>query len=148
VFRLPDLAFRADGFSVAEKLDKIDGKAGQSAGEKTASKRLRVSVRSGVMRLAEPRWAAFILLVISVALYANTLGYAFVWDDVSLIATNRAVRTLDARAIGRIFTEGFAEVEGRQESYYPSSRFPITSTTRFSTATPPVSTPPTCSGTL
>ena len=70
------------------------------------------------MRLAEPRWAAFILLVISVALYANTLGYAFVWDDVSLIATNRAVRTLDARAIGRIFTEGFAEVEGRQESYY------------------------------
>lgn len=118
VLPLPDLALCADGLSVAEKLDKMDEKPKQSAGGKPVSKNLRASVLSGLQRFATPRWAAFILFVISLALYANTVGHAFVWDDVSLIATNRVVRTLDARAVGRIFTEGFGQVEGRAESYY------------------------------
>jgi hypothetical protein len=43
--------------------------------------------------------------VVSVALYANTLGHAFVWDDFDLIVENRAVRTLDTTVIAKIFRQ-------------------------------------------
>lgn len=58
------------------------------------------------------------VFIVSVALYANTLGHEFVWDDHGLIAENPVVRTLDAATVAKIFTQNFwggVHVEG---SYY------------------------------
>ncbi|MEJ2720765.1 MAG: hypothetical protein P8181_06440, partial [bacterium] len=65
-----------------------------------------------------PWWAAVIVAVVSIVVYGNTLGHGFVWDDVSLIVKNPAVRALDAAAVKAVFTQGYARVEGRGEAYY------------------------------
>ncbi len=75
--------------------------------------------RSAAARwLAKPSSSILIVLLISFALYANTLGHDFVWDDNVLIVENPLIRELNSSAVQDIFAEDFWEIGGSGGSYY------------------------------
>jgi hypothetical protein len=74
---------------------------------------------------------ALAIFLASLALYANTLGHAFVWDDYDLIVHNPEVKTLDASTVSKIFrqdlwtparTTGRARLDARYGSIQPYYR--------------------------
>ncbi|UCH84382.1 MAG: tetratricopeptide repeat protein [Candidatus Latescibacterota bacterium] len=67
---------------------------------------------------SRPSTSIIIVLVLSLAIYANTLGHEFVWDDNALIVENPLIQSLDSSAILDIFTVGFWEVMGSGGPYY------------------------------
>lgn len=93
-------------------------KGAPAAGDGPGPKAACASGPAAIPRLPAPRWGALIVLIASFALYANTLGHGFVWDDITLIANNPAMRTFDASTLPTIFTQGFARVEGHGTAYY------------------------------
>ena len=62
--------------------------------------------------------SAIIVFAFSVALYAKTIAYDFVWDDFTLIVKNPDVHSPTSKTPVDIFTQGFAHVEGRGSAYY------------------------------
>jgi Tfp pilus assembly protein PilF len=62
--------------------------------------------------------AALAVFVVAFALYANTLGHDFVWDDRDLIVDNARVRTLDGQAVRSMFLEDFWRTSQRGGGYY------------------------------
>jgi hypothetical protein len=90
----------------------------QRAAEKRAAGATRPPPGRAAAWWLRPRGAATIVFVVSVALYANTLGHGFVWDDRSLVVENHAVQTLNMATLQEIFTQDFWRVTGRGKLYY------------------------------
>ncbi len=74
--------------------------------------------RSVFGALLTPLRAALVVFVVAIAVYSNTIGHDFVWDDHSLIVDNHAVRTLDPQTVKQIFAEDSWKVAGRGGGYY------------------------------
>lgn len=59
--------------------------------------------------------AVFVLAFIC---YANTLGHAFVWDDVALVPDNPRIRTLDWKTVEYLFKTDFWQGDGTAGGLY------------------------------
>ncbi|MFQ5510404.1 MAG: tetratricopeptide repeat protein [Candidatus Krumholzibacteriia bacterium] len=68
--------------------------------------------------LETPARPALVVFLVAFALYANTIGHGFVWDDVPIIVKNEAIRTLDAPTVKNIFTQEFVTAPHRKGGYY------------------------------
>ncbi len=102
-------------------MSKYDAK--KKSGERTSGAANRPAEVQGKARgllrwLSSPRNASLVVFLLSVILYANTLGHDFVWDDYELIVENREVRTLDGPTVAKMFTEGLGGADERGGRYY------------------------------
>lgn len=69
---------------------------------------------------ASPWKLAALVFAFALAIYANTLGNAFVWDDLDLVVDNPRGATLDAPTVRAIFQENFwQKVQGSGGYYRP-----------------------------
>ncbi|MDH3217724.1 MAG: tetratricopeptide repeat protein [Candidatus Krumholzibacteria bacterium] len=93
-------------------------KKSKQPGDTRSVAHLGPSANSGWRPFAKPWVVALSIFAVSFALYANTLGHDFVWDDHDLIAGNQAVRTLDLETIQKIFTQDFWPRMSRGGIYY------------------------------
>jgi Tfp pilus assembly protein PilF len=97
---------------------KKKGKSVKTTARDTPRAGHRRASGGGVQWLLTPFGAALAVFVVAIAVYGNTIGHDFVWDDYSLIVDNHAVRTLDPETVKAIFTEDSWKVAGRGGGYY------------------------------
>jgi hypothetical protein len=68
--------------------------------------------------MGSPWKLALVVFVAAFALYANTLGHGFVWDDRDLIVDNPRVSTLDGPTVRAMFQENFWKNVQQSGGYY------------------------------
>jgi Tfp pilus assembly protein PilF len=89
----------------------------RKGGEKKRDRARETGARPAGL-LASPWKLAVAVFVVAFALYANTLGHEFLWDDRDLIVDNAAVQTLDGPTLRAIFLENFWRNVVRTGGYY------------------------------
>lgn len=94
--------------------------AGPKAAEPPSGKRRKRSSQSRPNHrfFASPAGLTLAIFLLSFALYANTIGHDFVWDDYHTIVRNEAIRTLDAQTVKDAFTKEFIPVPHREGEYF------------------------------